>query len=103
MSFLGQLEILDQASREVMRTMHVLAGREPSRGFRVSSHLRDIFQPACWDPNRLIHALYPAAVFIAAFLFWILMNPPAGPKVPMFAGILAIMVLLSRANPPTVP
>jgi len=65
----------------------------------VSSHVRDMFQPARWDPDRLIHALYPSAVFITAFVFWILMNPPTGPKVPMFAGLLSVMVLQTRMKP----
>jgi hypothetical protein len=99
MSFLGQLEILDRASLELLRTMRVLAGMDTSRDFRVSSRVRDIFQPTRWDPGRLFNALYPPAVFVAAFLFWILMNPPTGPDVPMFAGILSIMILQTRMNP----
>ena len=42
MSSLGQLEILDQASRALLQTMRVLAGLEPSRGVRVSWHMRDL-------------------------------------------------------------
>ena len=99
MSFFGQLKTLDGASHELLKTMEVLAGREPSQGLRVSPHVRDTFQPARWDPDRLLHALYPSAVFISAFVFWILMNPPTGPKVPMFAGLLSVMVLQTRANP----
>jgi hypothetical protein len=43
--------------------------------------------------------LFPAAAFIAAFFFWVFMNPPSGPKAPMFAGILALVVLRTPMNP----
>jgi uncharacterized membrane protein YccC len=99
MSSVGQLKILDQASGELLRTMRVLAGLEPSRGLRVSSHGPDMFQPSRWDPGRLIHALFPPATFIAAFLFWVIMNPPTGPHVPMIAGILSLVVLRTPMNP----
>jgi uncharacterized membrane protein YccC len=101
MSFVGQLKILDRASRELLRTMRVLAGIEPRRKLRVSTRGRDVFQPSWWDPGRLIHALYPPAVFIAGFLFWVFVNPPTGPKVPMFAGILALVLLRTPMNPVT--
>jgi hypothetical protein len=99
MSFVTQLKVLDQAGRELIRTMRILAGLEPSRGFRVSSHGRDMFRPSQWDPGRLIQALFPPAAFIAAFLFWIVMNPPAGPKVPLFAGLLSLVILRTPMNP----
>ena len=79
--------------------MRVLAGWEPSGGFRVSSHLQDTFQPTRWILDRLIQALYPSMVCIIAIVFWILVNPPTGSKVPMFAGLLSIMILQTRANP----
>ena len=99
MSFLGQLEILDQASRELLRTMRVLAGLESGSGIRVSPHLRDFFQPSRWDPGRLINALFPLATFIAGSFFWILLYPPPGQKVPMMATIFAIMILQTPMPP----
>ena len=50
-------------------------------------------------PSRLIHALFPPAAFIAAFFFWVLMYPPPGPKVPMIAAILALVILRTPMNP----
>jgi uncharacterized membrane protein YccC len=99
MSFVAQLEILNQASRALLQTMQILAGVKTSRVFRISSSGQDRFQPSAWDPERLIHALFPPAAFIAACFFWILMNPPTGPKVPMFAGVLALVLLRTPMNP----
>jgi len=99
MNFLEQLRTLDQASRDLLRTMRVLAGLEPSRGFRVSLPGRDMLQPSRWDPERLIHALFPPAAFIAAFIFWVFLYPPPGPAVPMFAGVLSLVILRTPMNP----
>jgi len=99
MSFIGQLRTLDRTSRALLRTMRILARLESSRGVRVSAEQRDLFQPSRWDPERLLHALFPPLAFIAAFFFWVSMNPPTGPKVPMFAGILSLVILRTPMNP----
>jgi uncharacterized membrane protein YccC len=99
MNFLGQLRILDLASRDLLRTMRVLAGMEPSRRFRVSLPDANLLQPTRWDPQRLIHALFPPAAFIAAFFFWVFLYPPPGPAVPMFAGVLSLVILRTPMNP----
>jgi len=99
MSYLGQLEVLDQASRDLLRTMWVLAGLEDRQDFRTSLPGRNWFVPSWWDPTRLRHALFPPAAFIVAFFFWVFMNPPTGASVPMFAGILSLVILRTPMNP----
>jgi hypothetical protein len=99
LSFVAHFEALDRVSRALLRTMRVLAGLDSSREFLISTPARDELRPSRWDPGRFIRALYPPAVFIAAFLFWIVLNPPTGPKVPMFAGILSLVILRTPMNP----
>ena len=43
--------------------------------------------------------MFPAVAFAVAFLFWILINPPAGPRVPMMVGILALVLVRTQFNP----
>jgi len=95
LSFVHQFEVLDVTSRELLRTMRVLAGLDPSRGFRAQSLPADLYRPARWDPERLIKALFPALCFAAAYLFWIYADPPTGPSVPMMAATFALMILLT--------
>jgi hypothetical protein len=98
-NYLAHLHAMDRASRELLRTMRALAGLESGRNLRVSPQQRDRFRPSNWDPARLLNALYPPAGFLSACIFWIVMNPPTGPKVPMFAGILALVVVRSAVSP----
>jgi uncharacterized membrane protein YccC len=52
-----------------------------------------------WDSERFLKALFPGACFVAAFFFWIYVNPPTGPSIPMMAGVLGLVMLMSKANP----
>ncbi len=99
MSFVQQLQILDQASRELLRTLRVLAKLDPSRKFRVQPLQKDLYRPSRWQPERLIKALFPAICFIAAYVFWIYVNPPTGQKVPEIAAIFAMFMVLAPMNP----
>jgi hypothetical protein len=98
-NFLTHLRALERASRELLQTMRVIVGLDSGRDVRVISERGDVFPLSDWDPGRFIHALYPPVCFLSACIFWIVMNPPTGPKVPMFAGILALVVVRSAANP----
>ena len=99
MSFVSQLETLEQASRELLQTTRVLAGIEPHLQPLDASLERHAFASSRWDPDRLLQALFPSVAFIVAFIFWILVNPPTGPKIPMFAGIISLVVLRTPMNP----
>ncbi|MBL7216465.1 MAG: FUSC family protein [Desulfobacteraceae bacterium] len=99
LSSVQQLQILDLTSRELLRTLRVLAGIDTSRGFRVQSEQRDLFLPSPWQPEWLIKALFPAVCFIVCYIFWIYINPPGGPMVPMMAGAMALSVVMSGMNP----
>lgn len=97
--FLHHLEVVDEASRGLLRTSRVLAGLDRSSPPSVSPRHKHVSRLFGWERGRLIQALFPPAAFIAAFFFWIFVNPPTGPKVPMFAGILALVLLRTPMNP----
>ena len=99
MSFRQQLQIVDQASRELLGTLRVLAGLAPSRGVRVRGALRDLYLPSPWQPERLIKALSPAVCFVFAYFYWIYFNPPTGPSIPMMAGIIGMVAAMSGLGP----
>ena len=97
--FVHQLEAVDEASREVLRTSRVLAGLDRSSAPSISPTRMHVSRLFGWERERLIQALFPPAAFIVAFFFWILVNPPTGAKVPMFVGILALVILRTPMNP----
>lgn len=51
------------------------------------------------DFQRLCRAVYPGICFAVGFIFWVVCDPPTGPKIPMMAGILSMMMLLTKAKP----
>jgi uncharacterized membrane protein YccC len=97
--FAVSLRSLDQTSRNLLQIMRVLAGMEPLQTIEVPRRVEQLRRLSRWDGQRLMHALYPPIVFIAAYVFWILMAPPTGAKVPMFAGIIALVILRTPMNP----
>jgi len=99
MSFVRHLQTLDQASCDLLRTARVLAGLDPSSDIPTASQPQGVFHFASWDSERFVKSPFPPAAFIAAFIFWVVMNPPTGPKVPMFAGILSLVILRTPMNP----
>lgn len=54
---------------------------------------------ATWDTDRFMQALFPGFCFAVAFVFWVVCDPPTGQKIPMMAGILGLMMLLTKAKP----
>ena len=102
MSFRQQMQILDRVSRELLSTLRVLAGLDPSRGVRVGAAQRDLYRPSPWQPERLLKALFPAVCFVVAYLFWIYFNPPTGPSIPNMSGTIGIAVVMSGLSPRTV-
>jgi len=99
MSFVQQLEVLDQVSSEVLRTLRVLARLDTSRGFRSQFIPRDLFQPARWQPQRLMKALYVPICFIVAYIFWIYTDPPTGPSIPYITTAVGLSMVLTPFNP----
>lgn len=95
LAFVQQLEVLDLTSRELLRTMRVLAELEPERDLDARSLPPDLYRPSRWDPLRLTNAVFPALCFAAACVFWIYFDPPTGPNVPNMAVTFALMVLLT--------
>jgi len=99
LSSVQQLQILDLTSRELLRTLRVLAGLDTSQGFRVQSEQRDLYLPSPWQTERLIKALFPAVCFVVTYIFWIYIDPPGGPMVPMMGGVMALGVVSGGMNP----
>jgi uncharacterized membrane protein YccC len=95
LSFVQQFEVLDVTSRELLRTMRVLAGLDRVQVLGDRALPPDLYRPARWDPERLIKALFPALCFAAAYIFWIYADPPTGPSVPMMAATFALSILLT--------
>jgi uncharacterized membrane protein YccC len=99
MNFLAQMRNLDQVSCDLLRTMRVLTGVESDQAVRIPQQSRRLLRLPRWNAERALHALFPPAAFIAAFFLWIFMCPPTGPKIPMMAGVLALVILRTPMNP----
>jgi uncharacterized membrane protein YccC len=50
---------------------------------------------ASLDPVRLRKALFPPACFAAAYVFWMLVDPPTGPSVPNMASVFGLLLLMT--------
>ena len=97
-----QLRSLDEASQRLLRLQRELLGWESSDVADVSPQREYFARLFGWDPHRLIQTLFPSLSFIAGYLFWIYMDPPAGPKVPFFTGNFALILLRTPMSLPTV-
>jgi len=98
-SFRQQLYILDATSRELLGTLRALGGLDPSREHHLPAGAQDRYRPSFWQPERLIKASFPALCFVVAFIFWILVNPPTGPMIPMMAVSFGMSVIMSGLTP----
>ncbi len=100
MNFITQLRMLDHTSRDLLLTLHMLArpGSTEQRGAQQA--LEDPFQPSAWNPERLLKATFPALCWISGYLFWIYVEPPGGPGVPMIATAFGLMMLMTPARLP---
>ncbi len=98
LSFVQQLNVLDLACRELLRTMRVLAGLAPVRVVESRALAAGLYRPSRWDPARLINGLLPAVSFAAAYVFWIYFDPPTGPSVPNMAATFGLLALMASMN-----
>ncbi len=98
LNFVSQLKMLDRTSRELLQTLRVLAGLEPAALLHSQAHKSEPFQPARWNPERLLKALFPALCWIAAWSFWIHVQPPGGPSIPMMATAFALLMVMAPIN-----
>ena len=98
MNFIGQLQILDQSSRSLLQTLHVLAGHEPLGSLQARAREPDPFRPSRWNPERLLAALFPALCWSVAWLFWFYVQPPGGPAIPMMAAAFSLSMVMSPVN-----
>jgi len=94
MNFLAQLHILDNSSRDLLRTLRVLAGSEPASAL-AGYPVTDPFKPASWNPERLLKAMFPALCWIAGYVFWFFLNPPGGPAIPMMCAAFGLMMVMA--------
>ena len=98
MNFVVQLQALDHSSRELLLTLRVLANLDPAGSIRDHIKTADPFQPSFWNPDRLLRALFPAICWIVGYAFWVYVNPPGGPAIPMMAAIFGLMLVMAPAN-----
>jgi len=98
MNFVEQLHTLDLTSRDLLQTLKVLADPAPASGLPLHKLPEDPYQPSTWNPERLLKALFPALCWIAAYVFWITIDPPGGPAVTMIAAAFGLMALMTPAN-----
>ena len=98
LNFASQLKMLDRTSRELLQTMRVLAGLEPAALLHCQVHKSEPFQPSRWNPERLLKALFPALCWITAWSFWIHVQPPGGPSIPMMATAFALVMVMAPIN-----
>ena len=97
-----QLRSLDEASRELLKIQRELLGWDSHPIADDSPQRENLARLFGWDPKRLFQAMFPPLSFIVGFVFWIWMNPPAGPKVPFFTGNFALILLRTPMNLPSV-
>ena len=98
LNFVEQLKILDLTSRELLQTLRVLAGIDPAGVLHAHAQKAEPFQPARWNPERLINALFPAVCWISAWIFWIHVQPPGGPAIPMMAAAFGLVMVMAPIN-----
>jgi len=98
MNFVAQLQVLDHSSRELLQTLRVLANLDPVSSLRGHAQITDPFQPSFWNPDRLLRALFPAICWIVGYAFWVYVNPPGGPGIPMMGAIFGLMMVMAPAN-----
>jgi uncharacterized membrane protein YccC len=98
LNFVYQLKALDGTSRELLQTLRVLAGLDPASVLHCHAHKTQPFQPARWNPERLLKALFPALCWVAAWSFWIHIQPPGGPAMPMMATAFGLVMVMAPIN-----
>jgi uncharacterized membrane protein YccC len=100
MNFASQLKALDRTSRELLQTLRALAGLDPAPVLHSQEQKAEPFRPARWNPERLLKALFPALCWIAAWSFWIHVQPPGGPAIPMMATAFGLIMVMAPINLP---
>jgi uncharacterized membrane protein YccC len=98
MNFVTQLLALDRSSRTLLQTLRVLANLDPNSKLPRHTKSADPFQPSAWNPERLLKALFPAICWGAGYAFWIYINPPGGPAIPMMAAVFGLMMVMAPTN-----
>lgn len=98
MNFVEQLQTLDRTSRKLLQTLRILANLDPGNKQLERTQPEDPYQPSAWHPERLLKATFPALCWIAAYAFWIYVNPPGGPAVAMIAAAFGLMALMTPAS-----
>jgi uncharacterized membrane protein YccC len=98
MNFTAQLQTLDRSSRELLKTLRVLANLDPDSALQTRTQTEDPFHPSAWNPERLLKALFPAICWIVGYAFWTYVNPPGGPAIPMMSAAFGLMMVMAPAN-----
>ena len=98
MNFVEQLRILDRTSRDLLQTLRILANLDPGSKLLNRKPAEDPYQPSAWNPERLLKATFPALCWITGYAFWVYINPPGGPAIPMMSAAFGLMMLMAPVN-----
>ncbi len=98
MNFIGQLRTLDRSSSDLLQTLRILANLDPAGKPGDGRLPSDPYRPSLWSPERLLKAVFPALCWVAGYAFWIYVNPPGGPAIPMMAAAFGLMMLMAPTN-----
>jgi uncharacterized membrane protein YccC len=97
-NFVSQLKTLDRSSRELLQTLRVLAGFDPPGILHAQAQKGESFRPARWNPERLLKALFPALCWIAAWIFWIHVQPPSGHSMLVMVAAFGLIMVMTPLN-----
>jgi uncharacterized membrane protein YccC len=98
LNFVSQMQALDSTSRELLQTLRVLAGLDPASVLHSYTQKTQPLKPSRWNPERLLKALFPAACWVAGWSFWIHVQPPGGPSIPMMAATFGLVTVMAPIN-----
>ena len=97
--FIAQLQNIEDSSRRVLQSIERIATPQPSAETDDAYGHPVKFHSMPWRRDRFLAAMFPLLAFAVAFMLWILVNPPTGPRVPMMAGILSLALVRTPMNP----
>jgi uncharacterized membrane protein YccC len=96
--YIEALEAVDQASREVLRSLRALVELDPAGDFICELEPAPLRQRSLWSFDRLLNSLLPAVAWLVGFNLWITFNVPSGPVVALLASIFSIVLTLHPMN-----
>lgn len=100
-TFVEQVRILDETSRELVAIVRVLTGLDTGRNLGLRSIAREPFRSPLWDPEILLNALRPVLTFTLVFLGWITIEgfPGGALALPLTMVVVTFIIREVPADP----